>query len=816
MESASDWTFYVLNDNCPDYTWGFNEQQTRKAFADIVRAHLDQMKRTDGEPPENQDRYNMAVAQEALCFIEHYPDRRDELARRVKEDRVYFSPFLCNSLWGFQSVEGLVRTLYPARRLSTLLGTPLDVAHHIEEPSLPWGMAAVLPACGIRWLLNPFLDVDSTFGGLKNPPVFVCEGPDGGQLRVVLDTWLSHKANYVQGAAALKESGALAKDWAAHYQKLGASYPLRVVLASGTHGDISPSSGDRAKEFADGIIRHNAQAQGQPKLVNATFPMFCKAVDDARVDLPAVRGCFGHSWDLWPVSLAKYAAGMRTGEQEFFAAEALLACAGRGSASVQRATRSDRTRAEWCLAMLSDHAWNGTDEKNKKVNAELRKAWAAELHTLAAKLQQEGWQAAGARKTDAEITLFNPLSFPRADLACVEWPGAAAGLLDGARSIECQSAEEDGRRVLCFVSPDVPGFGFARLTVKPGAGPSEAVAGRLRATATELESPFYRLKADPKAGGVVSLFHKASGRELLRPGRALGQTVYHDGREHALSEVTVEVAAAGPVLARWKLSGAVSGISVTNCVTVYSGLDRVDLDVRVRKPPTAQQQRLCHLFPLLEEKALLRLETTGAVVRPKPQPEGDLLPGADTRRMAVQRYADLSGAGVGVTLAPLEAFMVRLDLEGLTFEALGNDQNYKEVKPDQNGESEFRFRYALRARSGNYDPAAAFAFGRTVASPLLAFAGRVKDGLEPPVAVPGDRAVATCLKPADDERLGGVILRVWEVAGRAEPLSVGVPGFKRAVACDLLERDQGELPAPAGKLALKVRPSGFAAVRLLP
>ena len=59
----------------------------------------------------------MAVTQEALCFVECYPDRKEELIRRIREGRVYVSPYLCNTLWGFQSAEGAIRAFYPARRL---------------------------------------------------------------------------------------------------------------------------------------------------------------------------------------------------------------------------------------------------------------------------------------------------------------------------------------------------------------------------------------------------------------------------------------------------------------------------------------------------------------------------------------------------------------------------------------------------------------------------------------------------------------------------------------------------------------------------
>ena len=55
LDDSADqvWTIYVANDNCPDYTWGNDERQTRRNFAEIVRSHLDEMNRTDDEPPAN-------------------------------------------------------------------------------------------------------------------------------------------------------------------------------------------------------------------------------------------------------------------------------------------------------------------------------------------------------------------------------------------------------------------------------------------------------------------------------------------------------------------------------------------------------------------------------------------------------------------------------------------------------------------------------------------------------------------------------------------------------------------------------------------
>jgi len=822
-EDLSGWTIYITNDNCPDYTWGYSEEQTRQAFADIVRGHLDEMKRTDNEKPENRDRYNMAVTQEALCFVERYPERKVELIRRVQEGRAFVSPYLCNSLWALQSVECAIRTFYPARGLEREWGISIDVAEHIEQPSLPWGVASILAGCGVRWLSVPFYKYDSTFDGLTNPPLFVFEGPDGSQTHVIMDTWASTRASYMQGARLLRDTRTITSEWVTHYQALGETYPIRAILASGTHGDISPRSGHQARRFAEAIINYNNSPGEHPKLVNAILPQFCEVVDKAQAErafLPILRGSFGHSWDVWPVCLAKYVADMRVGERAFLAAEALLALARLNQPTLHEATRADRERAEWCWAMLADHAWNGTNDQNKRDNADLRKKWSGELNRLSEKLLTQAWAAIGLDRNDSDLTIFNNLSFPRSDLVRIELSADERVTPVTTQTLDSQIVEENGKRFLYFVSPEVQGFGFNAIRLRP-ADKHSPETEKLGATPTMLESPYYRLQVDAETGGVGSLIHKASGAELLagRESRTVCQTVYFDGQEHTLNDVGSEVVAQGPVLARLKVTGTAAAIHVSNLVTVYANLDRVDFDLRIKKPVTTNRERLCHVFPVLQQGAVLRIETTGAVIRPRPQPEGDLLPGADTRRFAVQAFMDASLAqGPGVTIATLDAFVLRMDLDPITFEALGNDQNYREVIQDQHGVTDFRFRYALRGHSGGYDGPSAFAWSRRVATPLLVARGSIPSAqaVGQVISLDPARAIATCLKPADEDASRGCILRFWETAGRSGPTTIGVRGFQRAIRTDLLERDLEELRVVDDKVTVNLRGHGLGAVRLLP
>lgn len=819
-----EWTIAILSDNCPDYTWGLAEEETRRAFAEIVRAHLDEMARTDAaERPEDRDRYNMAVAQEALCLLERHPERREELFRRIREGRLYISPFLCNSLWGFQSAEGFLRTLYPARRLEAEIGTRAEAAHHIELPSLPWGVATLLAGCGIRWLSIPFLDYDSTFRELRCPPVFRLEGPDGSSIGVILDRWASLKANYTQGAAVLRDPEGAAREWVARYRSLGDRYPLRTILASGTHGDIALESGAQARTFSEAIRRHNAGPPPRPGLASVVLPDFVRAVEEAEAKAPfleTLRGSFGHSWEAWPVSLAACAAAAREGERRFLAAEALLATASAADPELAGRTRAARERAEWCLAMLSDHAWNGASDANRAENARLRRSWSSELLRISADLEEAGWRSLGLEPRADRIALFNPLGSPRRALVRLDFPGGEEPRFP--RGIPAQVASAGGRREVVFLAPEIPGYGFLEIELVREPAAADAP---FREDGSRIEGPFWILAWDGTSSGIRSALHRPTAREVVAAGAGGGlpSSTYFDGEGHRFARAASELEALGPVFARVRIESEAAGIRSVLRATAYAEIDRLDFDLSIRKPVATVENRLEHAFPVAAPGSIVRIETTGAVVRPYRAPRGDLLPGADPRRFAVQGFVDASlPGGPGVTVAPLDAFLLRRDLGEIVFEPAGNDQNYREVTKDQDGVTEFRFRYSLRAHAGYGDGSEAFRFSREASSPLLVARGSLgaRRPSRPPLAFASERALATAWKPADADagRPGpreGCVLRLFEISGRTGPLDIEIPGFRRAFRTDLLERDLEELPVVGGKVTVELRARGLAALRLL-
>jgi hypothetical protein len=815
------WTIYITNDSCSDYTWNNTEQDTLHAYAEIIRAHLDEMIRSDHEESENQERYNLSITGEALSFFNLYPERKDEFIRRVKEGRIAVSPFLNNSLLAFQSTESAIRNFYPALRMQREWGLPLEVAEHIECPSMPWGIASLLAGCGVRWLSVPFLDYDSAFKGLAVPPLFIWEGTDGTSIRVIFDKFASEALSYSQGGRLLNDPSKIETTWLPHYESLGDEYPLRIVLASGTHNDLYLKSTRQVVPFHEAIRSWNMNAANSDKLINATLPQFCAAVDavqERRAFLKNVRGCFGHSWDLWPLTTAKYASGMRVEGARFLDMEAFATVVSSAKETVLEDTRPALGKAQWAWTMLSDHAWNGASEANRRENSGIRRDWLADLERANDSIAASVWQALEISRTRDSLSVFNPVSFERAGLMRIEGKADGQSLTQNSLVLPLQIVEEDSLETTYCAVPQQAGFSLSTFSI---AKSPEIASPRLHGSDTDLEGPFYQVRVDPRTGGLASVMHQATGRELLPPGsvRTIGQTVFHDGQEHPFRDLTSKLLAVGPVLARLQITGSTADIRHRIFVTIYSDLDRVDFDFRIDKPVSTREQRLCHVLPLVHANAVLRAETTGAVIRPFAQPKGDLLPGADTGRLAVQGFVNASIAGgFGVTVVPVEAFALRLDLDPLSFEALGNDQNYQESARDQNRETEFRFRYSLRAHNTGWHGESAAAFSRSVSSPLLAAWGGISlkpEGIPVPKVMSG-RAIALAFKPADDPKAGGHILRLWEHAGESGPLKIAVPGYGRAFQTDLLERNHAALAIYGSEISVPLAARGFAAIRLLP
>jgi hypothetical protein len=804
----AQWRLFISNEVCMDYTWCLTEEQMKSCMADLIAAHLDLMAITDDQSWENKARYTCTTTNEIFFFLEKYPERKNELVGRLREGRIMLAPFLVNTMWGFTGSEGFLRAMYPAKRFAVANNVPLEHAVHSELPSMPWDIVPLLAGSGIRWISKPFLNYDATFAGLKNPPLFIWKGPDDSKIFTILDPVASLRFAYMQGGGLLKippfykDTSTVASFWLSHYA-VKENYPLRTILAEGTHCDLSPSSAAQAVSVSRKIIEHNQNGSGDITFVNSTFPMFADYVDSVQSESPfmkEIKGSFGHSWELWPLGMAKYAVDLRRGENALLTSESLLAgCKNIADDSVVIILHN---RAEWLLGALQDHAWNGCNTENIILNSKIRKRFSEELIRLTDTLITIGFRKAGLKSSEGKLTVFNPTAFTREDI--IEIPVTNREFMQvnkGKSRLPSQLISREGKNSVSFNTGIVPAYSFVTFSTD-GFG--------VKSPRNSAKKPDVELSL--RDSSHLDLINRKNGR-LLTSLKLVWAT--SEGLSSGIPAIfeSPQVISGGEVGKYYIVRGSLPYASLGIEVVVPQIGDDIRLNINIHKEINSGEEGI-YLVCDLPFKSLIEAETTASITRPYSRPKGDLLSGADTTRIVIQGFVNALRDGEGgLLLASPDAFCLIPSDRAVIMELLGNNQNYREAIKDQNGEKDFTFRFGFLPYTGRIKATAACRFGRSFQMPLAVMPGWIKnDGNTEPFTV--INAEVTCMKPADPSFGKGVIIRLRNPEEYNAVAEISGGSFTRATLTDLLEQDKEPLAFRNGKVNLAVRAKGFVTIRL--
>lgn len=131
---------------------------------------------------------------------------------------------------------------------------------------------------------------------------------------------------------------------------------------------------------------------------------------------------------------------------------------------------------------------------------------------------------ASAMQHEKPLRLFNPHCWDRTDVcrATVSIPAewSQFGLRDAAgKAVQCQVLSRNGNTLEIAFVATVPSLGYTTYYLT--ANPQEPAKDTERREASVIENSCFRIAADPAHGGLISLYDKRAGRELLDTSRGL-------------------------------------------------------------------------------------------------------------------------------------------------------------------------------------------------------------------------------------------------------------------------------------------------------
>ncbi len=519
------WTVYLLSDVCTDYTWAYDSACAMKADdAALLLAEL-----------EAGTRYNLVHSRQVEYFIEAYPHLASRLIAAIRSGQVTLNPVRSMTNFANMSLEEIVRSFYPARRLASTYLLDDHFANIQETPTASWILPTIFANIGVKHLVRSLLPYECPWARrLVEPPVYWWEGPDGSRVLVRL-----RKEDYVEGSFVLEGVEAINETLfnriLPEYEERS-DYPFDAIGLVGCYGDLSPQSKNFPAQKAAAIAAYNSQGQDYPRLVDASHADFWAVIDRQMAggaSVPVIRGDYGTSWEVWPYTLAADFAGYRRAQSRASLADRLTAISSI-LAPEQLVLRNHLLESAWdALISLADHAWNGSSDQSRKLNASLRRQWQQDANAgFDAVIVESLHSLASQVSTQQECLLaFNHQSWPRTTLARLEGevPESLTDLQTGT-SIPVQHIVEAGVLTGYCVVPAVPSVGYRILALNPVSAMLQAVgtavhspsqAAPISTQAREglgADSPFYRLRLDPRTGAVASLYDKTSQIELVDPG----------------------------------------------------------------------------------------------------------------------------------------------------------------------------------------------------------------------------------------------------------------------------------------------------------
>ncbi len=432
------------------------------------------------------------------------------------------------------------------------------------------------------------------------------------------------------------------------------------------------------------------------------------------------------------------------------------------------------------------------------------------------------------------MILFNPLSWPRADVTELEaqLPGPASHIqvVDSAgksADVQLLSLDPETNRARFLLLSNTPSMGYETYYVRSAtnAAPTHAA---LTATKDTLENEFIRVKIDLQTGCMTSLFDKRSGTESLAAAEsdtggpknsicgnllqaftdtpkqwdAWNIDADFEKRHWDLDKADeVKIIESGPLRAVIEIKNHFQNSTFVRDVTLYAGVPRVD--VKMRTEWHEKHILLKVAFPVAGKSNKATYEIPfGSVERPTTR---DTPAEQAQFEVPAQRWADISDGKKGFSL---------LNDSKYGYDAKGNVLRLSLLRspewPDPHAdEGHHEFTYSLYPHGGSWKDALTIRRGYELNYKLIVLSSEKHAGKLPAehsfLQVKSDNVIVSALKKDEDDN--SLILRFYEWAGKRGDVSFELPeAAVSAVETNLMEKPTGNLSVGGKDLRVSISP----------
>ncbi len=857
-------TFYFVNHSHTDI--GFTDYQdvAYRQHMEFIDRALDLCEATADYPKEAQAKWVCEVTGMTERWLHSRPSKQVERFVKLNKAGLIDVAGMQYNLTPLLNVEQMIRSLYPVKRIKDEFGIDIKVAMNCDVNGASWMFVDLLVALGVELFT---MAVNPIRGGTPKPrpSAFWWEGPAGGKILA----WNGY--HYLFGGFACLGHMKLAEQHVPRIVKKledDPHYPFDFVFGQATN-PTRVDNGPPDTNLYDFVRDWNAAGK-TPKMELITVSDFNRILRRGYgKKLPTMRG----DWlDWWSdgVASSAFETGLNRGTHEvLYSAEMIGAWNAALGQKGWPAQLLDHTYES--ATLYDEHTWGAFSSIEAPDGLFSRSQWnkksgyayhaSAEAHDILARtargfatrlatqedevrfdLAHLPPEIAKPEPTYTELLVINTLAHERE--VVVEEPIRRGGQApNGMLEMFMPRGLTWGIQpdpVGARVAGSVPGLGYSWIPLSSKPGNSD-----LKGAANSVENSHYRIKIDPRGGGLLEFYDKEQGHDFAGEYRGwkTGQFVYEwvdspEGRNAIFAidwfnedfgawpgntpfryETPHKVTVSKPQITphQASISVTIQGRGLRSATCTYSLLaNRKQLEVSwmLDKEHVTDPEAVFIPFAFNLEKALFRADINGIPLTP----DQEQLPGTVRDWYPLQRWVDIHDGKRGVTIVPMDAPLVHLGgitagkwLQTLKPEApvvmswALNNHWMVNFKASQGGH--IPLRYKLTTHAGAADDAACARFGVEAVTPPIVLRDFIRRKNAPQEGrfmevSPNDFLVTA--KPAEDGK--GIIVRIQNVSEKAASCSLRFPELKPKSAhlTSPSEETGKEVTFKAGKLSVRV------------
>lgn len=648
------------------------------------------------------------------------------------EGRAPVNALYLNLLTGLSSGEELYRATYYTYKLHRDHGIDFNWASLTDAPSHSWFLPTLLTDVGVKGFVvgsNQTRAPILRFSNLNEESPFYWEGMNGEKIMKWYARSYLHLARLTrvggwQGRPNLDIMKVNVPQALERYRREG--YAPDAIMIYGAYVDnaLIPEDAD-----ATIIEKWNAEFE-YPKLVTASDADFYDYIDENfRDDLKTYRGGAGAYWEDGAASTSKATKKVQKAQEMLPMAET---AASFSSMLMPRYTyKSELFNDIWKnILFYNEHTWGAFNAISQPEREFVTRQWEikedyankADLSTRTVLTRSLNRVSQLFKVSGSTVFAYNWQPWVRTHPIELELnAGEYLFDLEQEQPVEYDVIyEKNGYRKIRFIARDIPAMGYKGYEIRSADTPSaekEEISGNIA------ENQFYRLTVDTETGGLVSLYDKDSGKEIVdeEASHSLNEYLYVSGGEdtkiinhgmgvppaelhlHKPSEVKVIENSETPLGQRIIVEARSKNTPVIRSeYRLYNDIKRVDIINIIQKEATLDKEGVYFAYPFMSEDPEVAYQIQNGWLRPNE----DQLPGAAREWFTTQNLVKVNDGNYSIAWASPDAplftltdinrgkWPTHLEIDnGHVFSYIMNNYWFTNYKASQEGE--FTFSYAI-------------------------------------------------------------------------------------------------------------------------